>query len=225
MCSRGKYIANCSIWAPLREAGARKSKIGTSGAWQIDGGSIYDLDTGLLRGLAHLFSNASLLELGAGVGCYAHALRTQHGMADVRACDGAPGIERATDGAVCQADLTLPLQLPPADWVMSLEVGEHLPPSSSFSYLQTLRQHSRRGLVLSWSSSGSGHGHINPQHHWRVVAEMGNLGFRHDLNKSLALRRASSLWWMREGVQVFWRESDSPLDNATCKFICGQHFR
>ena len=40
-----------------------------------------------------------------------------------------------------------------ADWVVSLEVGEHIPPSGEAAFLANIRAHARVGAVLSWSAS------------------------------------------------------------------------
>lgn len=74
----------------------------------------------------------TVLELGAGMGCYTAALRDMSkktpGLAprEVRAIDGAPGIMDLTDGLVGEADLTTALQLDAADWVLSFEVQKTL---------------------------------------------------------------------------------------------------
>lgn len=41
--------------------------------------------------------------------------------------DGAGNIRAFTHDHVAFVDLTVPLSLPRADWVLSLEVGEHIP--------------------------------------------------------------------------------------------------
>ena len=49
-----------------------------------------------------------------------------------------------------------------ADWVLSLEVGEHVPPAHEMMYLRNLHAHACQGLVLSWAYLGKyGVGHVN----------------------------------------------------------------
>ena len=43
------------------------------------------------------------------------------------AYDGAGNVEEYTNGFVRYVDLTLPLHLGVSEWVLSLEVGEHVP--------------------------------------------------------------------------------------------------
>ena len=104
-------------------------------------------------------NGASLLELGAGMGCYTAALRdlaahSAVGPSEARGFDGAPGVTALTDGLVGEADLTTRLQLRQADWLLSLEVGEHVP-----SYVGNKRAQPS----ASWLSAGSSQRQITPQ--------------------------------------------------------------
>ncbi|KAK7004434.1 hypothetical protein BgiMline_005954, partial [Biomphalaria glabrata] len=50
-------------------------------------------------------------------------------------------------------DLTSPqYDVPIFDWVLSIEVGEHIPPQYEDTYLDNLARHAREGLILSWAS-------------------------------------------------------------------------
>ena len=79
-----------------------------------------------------LFSSASVLDLGAGLGQYEELWEALHAQGrpggpnlPVRAFDGAENIEEVTGGKVSWSDFTEPLEdVEPADWVMSLEVGD-----------------------------------------------------------------------------------------------------
>ena len=90
----------------------------------------------LLDGLRNLTDGCrhSVLDLGAGVGQYGHELQADCGLR-WRGYDGAGDIEEYTRGFVHFADLTIPLSLPRADWVVSLEVAckprVKRPPSNS----------------------------------------------------------------------------------------------
>ena len=53
-------------------------------------------------------------------------------------------------------DLTLPQYgLPLYDWVISLEVAEHIPAESEAIYLDNIVRHAREGVVLSWAVPGN----------------------------------------------------------------------
>ncbi|CAG5124210.1 unnamed protein product, partial [Candidula unifasciata] len=49
-------------------------------------------------------------------------------------------------------DLTAPQYgLPAYDWVVSVEVGEHIPAKFEDIYLDNLARHAKEGIVLSWA--------------------------------------------------------------------------
>ena len=165
----------------------------------------YYLDLGLARSLAAFFVGRSVIEFGAGLGCYAFALRAAG--VSLRAYDGSHRLPRATQGLVLSADLATNLTLPEADWVLCLEVAEHVPPEFESTFLSNLNRHARKGVVLSWSSERRGLGHRNPQSEAYAIGRMQSLGFAFDSSKSEALRHsASRKGWFRKTLMVFRRE-------------------
>ena len=101
-------------------------------------------------------------DFGAGVGSYMYSVLSEAPGAAYRAFDGAGNIDEATGGAVRWFDLTLPLAFRRTDWVVSLEVGEHVPPMFEGMVLRNLHAHNCRGIVLSWAKlRQGGHGHVN----------------------------------------------------------------
>ena len=101
-------------------------------------------------------------DFGAGVGSYMYSVHSEAPGVAYRAYDGAGNIDEATGGAVRWFDLTLPLAFPRSDWVISLEVGEHVPPMFEGMVLRNLHAHNCRGIVLSWARLRQrGHGHVN----------------------------------------------------------------
>ena len=67
------------------------------------------------------------MDLGAGLGHYGMALLEKDSRHRYQGYDGAGNIEEFTDRMVRYADLSLPLSLDRADWVLSMETGEHIP--------------------------------------------------------------------------------------------------
>lgn len=172
-----------------------------------------------LRGVGggHHRSSASydsLADFGAGVGAYGHALLSIDPKISYSGYDGAGNVEHVTNGFVRWFDLSLNLSLPRADWVMSLEVGEHLPSAREMMYVRNLVAHARKGLVLSWANLRQpGYGHIN-NHSPRYLSSLfAELGFRHDANLTAALRAAAGAkgnaqYWLAGTVSAYvrWRE-------------------
>ncbi|CAD7973621.1 unnamed protein product [Amoebophrya sp. A25] len=92
------------------------------------------------------------------------------------------------------------------DWVVSLEVGEHIPKGApSEAYFSNLVRLARVGIILSWGIPGQeGWGHVNLQSNTWVQAEMLKRGFAYEESISEAFRqRAITLFWFRESLMVF----------------------
>ena len=109
---------------------------------------------GIVKVLGELMTEKNITclnDFGAGVGQYKGALLKKYPNFDYRAYDGAGNIEEYTKGMVKYFDLTLPLALPKADFVLSLEVGEHV--HSSVMMTLSERRHAECvELALSGSS-------------------------------------------------------------------------
>ena len=164
------------------------------------------LDRGLVRELSRLFAGGSVIELGAGKGCYADELRRAR--LDVRAFDGAPEVGNLTGGLVERADLSKPLVVPPADWVLCLETAEHIPRAHEEQLLGNLNRLNTRGLVLSWSNNAGGNGHVNLRTNEWVEERLRTMGYQRDLAGEKGLRRSvSDIHWFRDTVMVFRRNA------------------
>ena len=130
----------------------------------------------------------SINDFGAGVGQYGAALLAAQPASWYLAYDGAGDVEWYTSGFVSFVDLTLPnLALPRADWVLSLETGEHIPRSAERHFVRNLHAHNCRGIVLSWADYG-GHAHINTRDNAYIAALFGELGYRLNTRMTKAAR-------------------------------------
>ena len=189
----------------------------TTGTWQINEAYAYTLDRGLLAGMLPLFGvGSSILELGAGKGCYTVALLATGKFRSVHSFDGAPNISALTRGLVEQADLTAPrIALGGmSDWVVSTEVGEHLPPAATDTFLDTIARHARIGAVLSWGKPGQpGNGHVNGRTAVDIAARMAARRLCVDVGATAQLRSAAHGSHFKQTVQVY-RRRDSLL--RTC---------
>lgn len=174
--------------------GAQRRVQLTDGASYMMPGSHVEADELIVSGLIKLCASStrgtcSILDLGAGVGQYGHALRSRHARVAWRGYDGAGDVERFTDGYVHYADLTLPtLALPRADYVLSLEVGEHIPREHELTLVRNLHAHACRGVVLSWACYG-GHQHVNRRSNEHVIGIFEALGYAYDRHASHEMRR------------------------------------
>ena len=168
-------------------------------------------DVGVAGELAQLFRGASVLDLGAGVGQYGQYFRA-HPEAEIRYAgyDGAGNVEEYTKGFLKYADLTWDLGafgVPVSDWVLSLEVGEHVPYAHEDAFVQNLHALNREGVVLSWAVPGQGGaGHVNERRNADVVATFEALGYVSGDDLAARLRAAVvSAPWLRGTIMVFLR--------------------
>lgn len=161
-----------------------------TGAWCLSAGnetafgfplaSQHYLDDGIAASLLTMVHNQSVLDVGAGSGQYGRYFEHHRTSTHYTAIDGALNVEAFTDGFVQWADLVLPYHRPggPADWVVSLEVGEHIPARYEAAYFANLHRNNRCGVVLSWAVPGqSGRGHVNCRDNGYVAGEMRKLGY------------------------------------------------
>jgi len=128
------------------------------------------LDKGLLRALirnvwqpGYADSDAifTVGDFGAGGGQYSTWLN-ETGLLQAFAFDGTRLASKITNGAVSVINLIEDTHLWRVfDWVMCLEVGEHIPQQYATTLLRNLRRHATKGLVMSWSDDWEGIGHIN----------------------------------------------------------------
>lgn len=138
----------------------------------------------------------SLSDLGAGVGQFGHALRAQLPELEYHGYDGAGNVEEFTKGYVNFADLTLPLSLKRTDWVLSSEVGEHIPHQDEAQVIANLHAHNCRGIILTWAVVGQkGTSHVNCHSNEYLIKVFEGLGYKQNVELTSALRANHSLPW------------------------------
>ena len=101
-------------------------------------------------------------------------------------------------------NLTLPLELPKADWVVNLEVGEHVP--NEFEGRK--HHHNCKGIILSWGVLGqAGHLHINNHSNDYVISIFTELGYVEDLDMKARLRNGDGNYGWFVGSSMVFRRS------------------
>lgn len=169
----------------------------------------FPADEGVGYELLALFGNTDVLDLGAGVGQYGVYFQDERRRGSYVAFDGAFNVDVYTEGFVHHADLTKPLRYS-ADWVLSLEVGEHIPQKHESQYLDNVANNARVGVVLSWAWPGQpGHGHVNTKTGKEVMALMAERGFDYDEEWTLRLRWAVKTLKYLKGTLLVFRRAPS----------------
>jgi len=104
-------------------------------------------------------------------------------------------------------DLSIPNYLEMKyDWVMSLEVGEHIPAKYESIFLGNVFRHAKEGVVLSWAVPGQdGHHHVNNHDNNYVIERLEEHGFAYDAVAAQGLRDVSTLPWFKNTLMVFRR--------------------
>lgn len=178
----------------------------------------------------------SVNDFGAGVGQYGHEIQRQG--CRWTGYDGAGDVEMYTNGFVRFADMTVRLALPRADWVVSFEVGEHVPRAHQMALIRNMHAHNRCGVLLSWACCNNGHQHINLHSNRWVTDVFERLGYVYDAPRSDAMRntrlrdrlrpteRTSRVYgWFATSVMLFVRKqplisrsgADADLPQAHCE--------
>jgi len=149
----------------------------------------------------------SLNDFGAGVGQYEDAILREMPNFNYSAYDGAGNIGEYTNGFVDFFDLTVPLALPKADWVISLEVGEHIPSKYEGMFFRNLHRHNRKGIILSWGVlNQNGRSHVNNHGNEYLVSTMESLGYEQDLDLQAKFRNSEGNYkWFENSLMVFRR--------------------
>lgn len=178
----------------------------------------WQLDKGLLQGLIRhvLPLDAVVGDFGAGSGHYASWLNDT-GLVEAFAFDGSPDIELVTKSKVLSADLGKPLSLwKKFDWLLCLEVAEHIPPEFTGVFLRNLDEHTKEGVIISWARPGlQGLGSANPQSEGDVLDLVKlHTGLHIDQGLTRQLRAASQVTYLAESLLVLVRHPRAPVEGS-----------
>jgi hypothetical protein len=185
-----------------------KRKISERGAWLDATAQHHRFDRALAAEIAEFLKgeSASVLDMGCGQGEYVRLFSLD----GIRAwgVDGNPHTSHY-NGSCTTGDLSEPQDFEKSDWVMSLEVGEHIPQQWSSIFIDNLHRHNRNGIVLSWAVPGQkGHGHVNCRSNCEIEHIFSELGYVEERNLQDRFRRAAKLAWFKRTLMVFRKIDD-----------------
>ncbi|KAL3864729.1 hypothetical protein ACJMK2_006386 [Sinanodonta woodiana] len=185
-----------------------------TGGWCHNSGQHF-ADENLAEALSELFKGKRVASFGDGPGKYKELLENSRKGITYDAYDGAPFCNDTSQGKVKFLDLTLyQYGLPMYDWVISLEVAEHIPREFENVYISNINRHAREGLVLSWAVPGQGgYAHINNHPLYYVVQIMKENGLHHNPEKSEVLKKAAKISWLKQNVNVYMRRQENQGDS------------
>lgn len=179
-----------------------------TGAWRLNDNRfhIFDIDLcGEILRFLHEKEIKTVADLGCGNGEYSKVL-IGNGF-EVFACDGNPYTEELTGGIGKVIDLAKPINIDKYDWVISLEVGEHIPAIYFYTFIDNLCNAAKDGIILSWAIPGQiGFGHYNLQPNSVIKRELEKRGFYFDDYMSKRFRENSHYFWFKNTIMVFERD-------------------
>ena len=201
----------------------RVSSPGTSstGAYILPKNFVYRFDVKFATAILYNVTgpNSSVLELGAGLGCYTYYFNSSGYLSSIVGYDGAANVYDASGGFIQRADLTVPRnfgrpQQRPGqevqereryyDWVICLEVAEHIPREYESIFVTNLISTNPGGIVLSWASpTQPGSGHVNGRTNAYVIDLMYTKGYGYDNETTTFLRSQAELGWFQRTAMVF----------------------
>ena len=169
----------------------------------------HKFDASLAAALSTFLAEKRVASFGDGPGLYKRELLKRGQVALYDAFDGAPFIESSVESNLVRfLDLSVPIyHLSKYDWIVSLEVAEHIPSEFEAIYVDNIKRHALEGIIISWAVKGqTGFSHINEQSNDYVISlfQAGGL-FTYNHADSKFLRQNSTYWWFKNNIMVFDR--------------------
>jgi hypothetical protein len=145
----------------------------------------------------------TLLDLGCGPAYYVKNF-TENGI-KCEAYDGNPNTPLLTEGLGQVKDLSEEFNLGKTfDFVLSLEVGEHIPQKYEDVFINNVLRHSHNYVLLSWAVPGqTGDGHVNERTNEHIVSKITSLGFTYIDDVSARFRSAAQAHWFKNTLMLF----------------------
>jgi cyclopropane fatty-acyl-phospholipid synthase-like methyltransferase len=145
----------------------------------------------------------SVVDFGCGNGYYVKVLSEND--INIIGFDGNPNTPELTNNTCKVLDLSKPIRFTnPFDWVISFEVGEHLPKEFEDVFVKNLHNNNSQGIILSWAVEGQGgDGHFNERNNDYVKSKICNLGYVNDIEAENMMRQNASISWFKSTIMVF----------------------
>ena len=193
------------------ELATKEGAVSKHGGWckDISGkdSKLHMTDNNLAEELSNLLKSKQVASFGDGPGEYRSVIISLNQVKSYDAYDGAPYVEDTTNNEVKHLDLSVPIyHLPFYDWVISMEVAEHIPKEFEQIFIDNLTRHAKEGIILSWSVIGQeGHSHVNNQDLPYVEEQLKRRGFKIDVSLTNRVKDATIFHWLKRNLYVYRR--------------------
>jgi len=171
------------------------------GFWLDQSKEGHYFDEKLAHELLSIFANSKVVDMGCGTGQYVKFFE-EHKIC----CDGFDGnpLTQLWNPKCKVIDFSQKVDIGVYDWVLSLEVGEHIPKQYEETFIRNLHESNRHGIVLSWAIPNQpGRGHFNCQSNSYIKNKMTELGYINDVSLEGKLRGICTLPWFRNTLMIF----------------------
>ena len=188
-----------------------KNEISVRGGWceELSGkfsiGHYTDID--LAKGLSNILTNQRVASFGDGPGEYKRLITEMNQVKIYDAFDGAPYAEETTNNSVKYLDLSVPIyHLPIYDWIISIEVAEHIPKKYEQIYIDNLVRHAKKGIIISWAIlNQEGLGHVNNQNFPYIEEQLRTRDFILDNHTTSQIKNSTTFGWVKRNIYSFKR--------------------
>jgi len=146
-------------------------------------------------------------DFGCGLGHYCQILNF-YGWEVIDGYEGTEGIGPYKVWPwIYRIDLSVSVEFIPYDFVLCLEVGEHIPKEREQVFIDNVVKATGKDLVMSWAVPGqySASGHVNNRSNEYVIEQMGSRGLRFQKKMTRYLRYYTTLEWFKNTLLVFRR--------------------
>jgi cyclopropane fatty-acyl-phospholipid synthase-like methyltransferase len=183
-----------------------EQEISERGYWIGDVEEWHYTDWQLARAMVEFLKKEkaqTVVDFGCGKGEYVSYF-LENGFESI-GYDGNPNTPILTKGVGEVLDLSQSFDLEKTfDWVVCLEVGEHLPHQYEGILIDNLMRHTKKGMILSWAvKKQGGTGHFNEQDNDYIKAIFALHGYDNDEEAETYLRQKAAAGWFHNTIMVF----------------------
>jgi cyclopropane fatty-acyl-phospholipid synthase-like methyltransferase len=181
--------------------------INKNGFWEsLNVETAHYYDENLSNYLVNFFKKEKvniIADFGCGMGKYIENLKNNN--INAIGYDGNPNTPELTNNLCQILDLSIPKKFDTLfDWIISFEVGEHLPKQFEDIFINNLHNNNRNGIILSWAIEGQGgDGHFNERNNDYIKSKIINLRYLNDIDEENKMREISKLNWFKNTIMVF----------------------